>query len=203
MKTTNKVLLAGVILLFGGTLANAVPTVDQQQLIWGSSYPDDFAQGDLAQSFQQANNNVAGAGIFLQPGVGGSADVTISLWDNLPNQPGSSRLAFNSALGTQNTWMDVFWTPVTVTPDTTLYLVFSSDHIPTALGIGGLESEPSGPYLRGQAYITDPGYKAYPKSDYAFRTYYESDSVIPAPGAVLLCGIGTGLVTWLRRRRTL
>lgn len=51
---------------------------------------------------------------------------------------------------------------------------------------------------------TGSGYVDYVSStlaiDYTYQVY-EPDPVVPAPSAIILCGLGTGLVGWLRRRR--
>ena len=104
--------------------ANAAPTIDQDQPLDTGPMAAIYQTG-LAQSFQQAGDNVAGAGIFLSAWSTSGSTATISLWDNLPNA-GGTQLASGSAVGTAGNWVDVFWDPVAVVPDTTLYLVFTS-----------------------------------------------------------------------------
>ena len=194
MKRRIGVFLAVLVLSAGG--ATAAPVLDQSQPS-GSAYMAAFAQGDLAQSFQQAHSNVAGAGILLQAGVGSSDLVTIALWDALPND-GGTLLASGSGTGTAGSWFDVFWSPVPVTPGDTLFLVFTAGQ--NTLGIAG---DVYDPYPAGMTYA-NPGYGAFPDFDYAFRTYYDDAvAAIPAPGAVLLGALGAGLAGWLRGRRTL
>src|SRR5262249_2319356 len=121
-----------------------------------------FNQTDLAQSFQtQTQNLISGAGIFLQPGIGGTDNVHLSLWDKLPNQ-GGQMLADANAQGTQGNWVDVYWSPVHIAQNTTYYLVFDGNQ---SLGIAG---DTNNPYPYGQVYA-NPGYGSFPTFDYTFR----------------------------------
>lgn len=151
-------------------------------------YMAGFGQTDLAQSFQtQLYNKISGAGIFLQPGVGGTDNVNISLWDKLPNQ-GGSKLATGSAQGTQGNWVDIFWSPISINPNQTYYLVFDGN---TSLGIAG---DTGNPYAFGQVYA-NPGFQSFPSFDYTFRTWVP----VPTPASAAVLGLG-GLAAARRRR---
>ncbi|MDY7109554.1 MAG: hypothetical protein SYC29_13045, partial [Planctomycetota bacterium] len=130
------------------------------------TYMAAFSQTDLAQSFKQENDTICGAGIQLYT-VGDPGEVTISLWDALPNQ-GGVMLASASDIGTPGNWIDVFWPTVSITAGQTYYLVFEDAN--TGMGIYG---DTSNPYPDGQVFA-NPGYDPFPDFDYTFRTYYET-----------------------------
>jgi hypothetical protein len=117
--------------------------------------------------------------------------VTISLYDKLPNN-GGSLLAQGSGSGTQGSWFDVFWSPVSVTPDTTYYLVFDGN---SSLGIAG---DINGGYTRGQVYANG-GFGPFPSFDYTFRTY--AVAAVPEPQTYALFIAGLAAVGMFARRR--
>ncbi|MEH6756877.1 MAG: PEPxxWA-CTERM sorting domain-containing protein [Parasphingorhabdus sp.] len=188
-----KFVTAGAALLITSQ-AHAAEFVDQNQPN-NPDYMAGFSQTDLAQSFQQSSSNISGAGIFLQSGIGSIDDVTISLWDLLPNAFGASQLATGSVLGTQGSWADVFWTPVAIVAGQTYFLAFGGN---TSLGISG---DTSNPYANGQTYA-NPGYGSFPTFDYTFRTF-SSDSLgaVPEPSTWAFMIFGFGAIGGAMRRR--
>lgn len=195
MKIKSKALLTGLIFTALTMPAYAVPVIDQNQPNQ-NAYMAGFFQTDLAQSFQQSRANISGAGIFLQPGVGTSDNVTLSVWDALPNQ-GGTMLGSGSGVGTSDSWFDVFWSIVPVVPNTTLYLVFSGN---TTLGVAGTTYDS---YPLGHVFA-NPRFEQFPTFDYTFRTYYDDQfnpAPAPEPGTLLLMGTGiAGLALWSRKR---
>lgn len=157
-----------VVLLFSIASPALAHTIDQNQPN-AVTYMAGLDQLDLAQSFMQSHGNISGAGISLKPSIGETGNVTITLWDALPNA-GGSILATASATGTAGEWVDVFWGAVTTTAMTTYYLVFTGA---ANLGIMG---DTSDPYPDGQLFANE-GYQSFPTFDFTFRTYYDETPI--------------------------
>ena len=188
-----RLFVCGAALLGPAVYAAAAPIIDQLQGDATQTVANTDRPG-LAQSFQQTNDNIAGAGIYFGPTNVAPSTVTISVWDDLPNQPDAAMLASGSGLIVPGGFFDVFWTPVAITPGVTHYLVFE------APGSNyDLQGRLANVYPYGNAYA-NAGYVSYPNYDYAFRTYYEP---VPEPVAwsLLAAGLASLPAARIVRRR--
>lgn len=188
-----KQIALAITLAFAGA-AQAAVVLDQDAPA-NNAYMAGFGQTDLAQSFKQSTSNIAGAGIHLWSG-GGTGDITISLYDQLPNN-GGNLLASATGTGVSDNWLDVFWSPVSIVADTTYFLVFTSSN--SSMGING---DTNNGYSGGQVYANS-GYGSFPSYDYTFRTYSDNafGNNVPEPASMALVGLGLGAAMLGRRRK--
>ena len=122
-----------------------------------------FEQPDHAQSFRPNLNHIVGAGVFLRADQEGSGNVTIELWDELPNA-GGVLITSGTQFGSAGEWVDVHWPPVPVTVGDEYSLVLLGDN--NGLCVAG---DTTNPYPDGILY-GNLGYQPFPEFDHTFRT---------------------------------
>ena len=176
--------------------AHAATIIDQSQTTNTGSWAALNSSSNWNQSFTAGANNVAGAGIYLTAGSPTDGTMTLEIWDGLSGLGGTLL-----ATGTTNTdpnqldsWVDIFWTPVSLSIGNTYYLQITGD-TQTFFAFGNGD-----PYAGGNIFSGTDGVQAPADNDLMFRTYYDT-AFIPVPAAVWLFGSGLlGLLAIARRK---
>ena len=141
-----------------------------------------FQQGDLAQSFIPNAEALCGASVTLTDDAG--SDVTVGLWDALPNA-GGNLLAEGTAFAVPAGGEAIvdFGGSVAVTPGDTYFLVFTGSE-PTACIAG----DTGNPYPDGNVFA-NAGFLVFPTFDYTFAVFAGEADPCPAD-----CANGDGVV---------
>lgn len=134
-----------------------------------------YSQTDLAQSITAVSNLISGARLFHASIVQNTDQITISLYDNLPNN-GCVLLSTNSTFGDGiNNFVDTCWPVANVLSGNTYYLVFTYSGNNPNLGISG---DTNNPYSGCQVYA-NAGFGSFPNFDYTFEVFGSSPPPIP------------------------
>ncbi len=221
-----QVLSVGVFAIAASSSLTAVAAIniDQQQDAVGTPAgalnADIYGSAGLTsfgQTFQQSNNNIAGAGLYLQEGCSSGSTLTISIYNGDPTSIGTVIASGSTTMGAATNY-DIYWTPVPVIPGQTYWM---------SVDMGGAtwvaaQVVASATYSLGDSFAVDDtntllaAYTGFGgplvPGDLRFRTYYDDEYVVqvkpvPALGGIgvlmtsLLLG-GVGAVTsWRRRKR--
>ncbi len=175
--------------------AQALPIVALQQSDDSTLYAASNTAG-MAQSFVATTDNLTGAGVYLHhwSASAGSADITLSLWDALPDDGGTS-LASATASGQRGNWVDVLWNPVATSVGQSYFLLIEGNNSLMTIASSGT----SNPYPEGDAYAN--GYYIDTYRDFTFRTFYDdafkdgggfkmsAPATLPLLAAALLIGL--------------
>jgi hypothetical protein len=162
-----KVILSNILLTANASI------ISEPKNLFGNLVLATFEQGDLAQSFKQTANNIVGARIKLQQNLETTDSITISLYNALPNAGGNLIIS-----GTTNTSAaieysfnyvaEVLWAPTAIEPNTTYFLVFTSNNPNLVIMGSGYV------YNQGDAYA-NKGFIPCSDYDYAFQTLSNSE----------------------------